>query len=257
MSNIGHSNVKSPLYKPENKAHISAFVLEKDIFSNIFEKDIRRVYLYKKSERLAKALHLISPAFKDNRALKSRIENIALELIEASVANPGEVKTRLSRELLTLSSILSLARTGGHLSSMNVEIISKEVHILLSEIASYEEPRLSLEETPTLAELSKTQTSSVRPIVKRGRISEKQNAGPGTGSGTSIQGQERSIKDKGSRRESILSVLKEKGPSFIKDISTVIRDVSEKTIQRELQSMVLDGSVKKEGERRWTTYTAV
>ena len=57
-----------------------------------------------------------------------------------------------------------------------------------------------------------------------------------------------------SRREAILSILKAKGPSYIKDISTVIRDVSEKTIQRELQALVERGTITRAGERRWTTY---
>jgi DeoR/GlpR family transcriptional regulator of sugar metabolism len=59
---------------------------------------------------------------------------------------------------------------------------------------------------------------------------------------------------RGSRRDAILSILSTKGPSYIKDISLVIREVSEKTIQRELAQLVLDGQVTKAGERRWTTY---
>ena len=59
---------------------------------------------------------------------------------------------------------------------------------------------------------------------------------------------------KNGRKDTILAVLKEKGPSDIKDISGIIREVSEKTIQRELQSLIDLGKVKKTGERRWTTY---
>jgi hypothetical protein len=35
----------------------------------------------------------------------------------------------------------------------------------------------------------------------------------------------------------------------------VVRGVSEKTIQRELSLLVLEGTVRKQGERRWTTYS--
>ena len=38
---------------------------------------------------------------------------------------------------------------------MNAELIAREAHLLLQETASYEEPRLFLEESPTLAELAK------------------------------------------------------------------------------------------------------
>ena len=61
-------------------------------------------------------------------------------------------------------------------------------------------------------------------------------------------------KEKSGRRDAVLSVLRSKGPLYIKDISTVIRDVSEKTIQRELQALVAEGVVARTGERRWTSY---
>ena len=60
------------------------------------------------------------------------------------------------------------------------------------------------------------------------------------------------IKD---RRDTILSVIKNKGKASIKDISTLIRGVSEKTIQRELLALISLGVVTRQGERRWSTYS--
>lgn len=40
----------------------------------------------------------------------------------------------------------------------------------------------------------------------------------------------------------------------IKDITVVIRNCSEKTIQRELAGLVREGRIKKVGERRWSFY---
>ena len=40
----------------------------------------------------------------------------------------------------------------------------------------------------------------------------------------------------------------------IKDFAKNIKDCSDKTIQRELISMVTSGVLKKEGERRWSKY---
>jgi hypothetical protein len=88
------------------------FVLEKSIFNNIFEKDIRRVFIYKKAERLAKALHLITPAFAESLALRTRIDAIAIGLVDAAVAPLAGTRMAFSRELLALSSVLSIARTG-------------------------------------------------------------------------------------------------------------------------------------------------
>jgi hypothetical protein len=232
-------------------------VLEKGIFSNIFEKDIRRVYIYKKSERIAKALHMVAPAFKDSKALRERVQRISVSLIDASILPPTDAKDELARELLALSSVLSMARAAGMLSPMNADIIMKEAHILLGEIAGYEEPRISLPDSPSIAALAKSSSSAradervVRPIP----IPRPTAFVNGDSKGQSHKGQNGEIKDKNGRKESILSILSSKGPSYIKDLSVLIRDVSEKTIQRELQALVREGKVTQSGKRRWTTYT--
>jgi hypothetical protein len=170
----------------------------------------------------------------------------------------------LSRELLALSSLLSVARTGGFLSEMNAEVIIREAHLLLQEAASYEEPRVLLEDAPTLAELAKrapamNEVSSVRshPRTEASRsIIQTANT-----SAASAESSKRHLSDtqsssvqKTERQAAILLILSTKGPSYIKDISTLIRGVSEKTIQRELQTLINAGHVRREGERRWTQY---
>src|SRR6266481_1219197 len=120
----------------EQKAPTTDFVLEKSIFSNIFEKDIRRVFIYKKAERLAKAIHLVAPAFRNSPALRDRLDQVAVGLVDAAILPPTSARDALSRELLALSSVLSIGRTGGLLSSMNAELIAREAHQLLQEIAA-------------------------------------------------------------------------------------------------------------------------
>jgi hypothetical protein len=232
-------------------------VLDKSVFSNIFEKDIRRVYIYRKAERLAKAIHLITPAFRNSPALRDRMDQVAIGLVDAAILPPSEARDRLSRELLALSSVLSIARSGGLLSSMNAELIGREAHHLLQEVASYEEPRLFLEEAPTLAALAKDM--SAQPNPRRSEASlpapREQRSPRKEMSVTKGQAKGHPAEKMSDRREAILSILRSKGPSYIKDISTVIRDVSEKTVQRELQSLVESGEITRTGERRWTTYS--
>jgi len=248
---------------PDSRAHFDDFVLEKGIFSNIFEKDIRRVYIYKKSERLAKAIHLVAPAFRNSPSLRDRLDQVAIGLVDAAILPPASARDALSRELLALSSVLSIARTSGMLSVMNVELIGREAHQLLQEIASYEEPRLFMDDAPSLAELAKDVASIGARESKDARLAshaafapvQRTAAAPRVRTMSDSASDKGQIKDKNNdRREAIKSVLKSKGPSYIKDISTVIRDVSEKTIQRELQAMVDEGEITKAGERRWTTY---
>lgn len=240
------------------------FVLEKSIFSNIFEKDIRRVFIYKKAERLAKAIQMVSPAFMETVSLRNRIDAIAIGLIDAAVRPPAAARSALSRELLALSSVLAIAQAGGLLSTMNAELISREAQTLLQEVAAYEEPRLFLDEAPTIASIARNvphdnPRRESRASASRGAELRRQAASivPRAASlldmsDTEIKGQQH---DRGGdRREAVLSVIKEKGEASIKDISTRFRDVSEKTIQRELAALVQSGVVGKRGERRWSVY---
>lgn len=239
------------------------FVLEKSIFNNIFEKDIKRVFIYKKSERLAKALHLIIPAFTESVSLRNRIDAIAIGLVDAAVLPPLSARTALSRELLALSSMLSIARSAGFLSAMNADLIAREAQILLQEVAAYEEPRLFLDEAPTLSNIAKHAPRQETPGAQQALapMSHKQIARATPARTATDKGQSQTkdtrepkeyLKD---RRNAVIAVIREKRQVSIKDISTHIRGVSEKTIQRELAMLISEGVVEKHGERRWSIYS--
>ncbi len=256
MDDKGQVSKITSLKKREDGIDFEQIVLEKGIFSNVFEKDIRRVYIYKKSERIAKAIHMVSPAFKDSKALRDRLQRISVEIIDASILPPSEAKDLLARELLTLGSVLRMARAAGILSTMNADIIMREANNLLQEISSYEDPKVALDEVPSLAALAKSvpaRTDIGHAAARPASQSVAHSAG-NSYKGHIDKGQNGDKKDKNGRRDAILSILKSKGPSYIKDLSILIREVSEKTIQRELQALVLEGKVTRTGERRWTTY---
>lgn len=64
--------------------------------------------------------------------------------------------------------------------------------------------------------------------------------------------------DKNKRKKTILSFIKSNThknvQSSLKDILTHVGDCSEKTIQRELNDLIKDGYLRKEGDRRWSRY---
>ncbi len=60
---------------------------------------------------------------------------------------------------------------------------------------------------------------------------------------------------KNSRQSIIISLLRRKKEIMLKDVSPLIHGCSEKTIQRELLSMVDKGILKKIGEKRWSRYS--
>ncbi len=57
------------------------------------------------------------------------------------------------------------------------------------------------------------------------------------------------------RRNTIIKLIKDKKEVTIKEVSGVVPDVSEKTIQRELLNLVSEGVLKKTGEKRWSRYS--
>lgn len=59
------------------------------------------------------------------------------------------------------------------------------------------------------------------------------------------------------RREQVIALLKKIGKAKIRDIAKGIPGCSEKTIQRELAALVLNGIAHKSGDRRWTVYELV
>lgn len=61
--------------------------------------------------------------------------------------------------------------------------------------------------------------------------------------------------DIGTRRKKILEIVKSKGQATIHEFIQSIQGCSSKTIQRELTSLVLSGTLKKTGERRWSKYS--
>lgn len=60
--------------------------------------------------------------------------------------------------------------------------------------------------------------------------------------------------DNKDRPHKILDIVRKNNGVSIKDISALVRDCSEKTIQRELVSLIEQGLIRKVGERRWSLY---
>lgn len=61
--------------------------------------------------------------------------------------------------------------------------------------------------------------------------------------------------DLSDRTSRIKTVLEAKPEATIKDLSEIITDVSTKTIQRDLNSLIESGEVIRQGERRWSRYS--
>jgi DNA-binding transcriptional ArsR family regulator len=120
-------------------------------------------------------------------------------------------------------------------------------HYLAKQGISVEELLINDEASPTAKKSPKSGVSANRPATRQKRVNIP--AGDISTDAYLVYSQ---MTD---RAERIKTVLEAKPNATIKDIAEVITDVSEKTIQRELNSLIEKGQVIREGERRWSRYS--
>ncbi len=220
--------------------------------------------LQNKIERIAQAIYLVSNHLKDTEPLKweLRKESVGFLTCIRSLGETGEgrdvppdlVIDTLSLYARDLTSYVSLAIISGLISRNNGNLVIDEITLLLSTFTQVVNENtakagfvLSREFFATDPELADRLTKRIDKGHKLVALSDTRKV---------TKEPIESIKDKkNTRQERIISLLKAQPNLTIKDFVKVINDCSEKTIQRELGSLVKSGVVKKEGERRWSTYS--
>ncbi len=223
------------------------------------------IYIFKKTEKITSALYLVSSLLKDQEPIKWELRDKGMDLLSssftASSAVPGD-KNAVIQSIFTAAletmSLLNVAHVSHLISDMNHKILVREI----DQVVTLLKDRLTTSAENAGYVLSE-QFFKTPDLFGSGF-----SIGHGTGIKDSQNRQSKTIKDRGvsqgqvlvqqkknQRQEHIINVLKGQGNLTIKDFSKVIKDCSEKTIQRELLELVDKGIVKKEGERRWSRYS--
>ncbi|MCK5059977.1 MAG: hypothetical protein KAR00_02425 [Candidatus Pacebacteria bacterium] len=231
-------------------------------------------FIIKKVEKIVLALYLITGVFPEHEPLKERLRQKSLELFDCIFylkdkfinENASIAYGRLI--LLDIDCLLSIGKQSGIVSSMNYEILEKEIYKVinsfkeisdevLKEASLFSPGFFSVEATPPEL-LSDKKDIYKRQYIKDSR-EEKNMSFTSTSKPLNIEEEKKehslSALKKINRVESILDIIKIKKKVTIKDISLIIKDCSEKTIQRELGSLLKKGIIQREGERRWSTYS--
>jgi hypothetical protein len=241
-----------------------------------FIKDKHVEFVIKKTERIVYGVYLLSNFIPRTEALHGDLKRTSHALLRVVTQFPQTtgIKTSLIDEihahLQYLSSLLSLSCLSGYISESNIEIFKTEINYLHKHVEELS--------TKSVSETGQLQVKQDMFVV-----GQTKQAKAGQDTPTSIkdipskrQPKMSFIKDKkplqkphltaspkqteipkGDREEKILQVIRDRGTVSIKDISSVIFDCSEKTIQRMLQALIDKGQVRKEGERRWAKYKLV
>jgi hypothetical protein len=241
----------------------------------VFSQNNHFAYIYKKTEKLVTAVYMITNFIKDNEPLKWRIREKSLELLSlnvslntVSLSDRKDLLKKYRARSVEIVSLSSIANHSGLISEMNCDILKREFNNLASTIEKDENKKASEEtvilspsffDTPIASQQIQEQTqlaprvvpvpsAQIAPIAAAPQnvLYKRQGVSQAT---------PRKAESKNDRQESILKVLSTRNKLSVKDFTDTIKGVSEKTIQRELLSMVSSGVLKKEGERRWSTYS--
>ncbi|MFA6458781.1 MAG: DeoR family transcriptional regulator [Candidatus Paceibacterota bacterium] len=229
------------------------------------------LFIFKKTEKITAALYLVSGLLKDDEPLKWELRDRGVELLNSSFTASSSMpvdRSSIIQSLFTSAletiSLLNVARVSNLISTMNHSVLVKEIDQVLGLLrdrlaASAENAGLVLSEkffkTPDLF------SSGFKPAEygNNTTIPSGGSAGPVRQNRTEIarinSGRGGVQQKKDQRKKSIVDLLKLQGNLTIKDFSKVMKDCSEKTIQRELMELVNKGILKKEGERRWSRYS--
>jgi DNA-binding transcriptional ArsR family regulator len=234
-------------------------------------------FVFKKAERLATAVYLISNLWDDREPLKWTLRDRNLSLLEmSSKYHYGRMLdwTHVGREMLSriaeIISLLEISFASGLVSEMNLRLIKEQYLYLIKLIEGREADLLLLpknffdnkdEEVNYLRSaesgLSRSRSGGSAEYGSKGHkrhVSEnkvsltgRKEAGPKVPA--------LSENASSGRRETILALVRSRGEITVKDAVTVIKGYSEKTIQRELIALTAAGLLKKKGERRWSKYS--
>lgn len=229
---------------------------------SIFKDNAKSFYLYKKTEKLVSALYLLSGFISDREPIKWLIResagsllSVSLSLSDRTVAKQVLIHFDFVSTGLKLLSFLEVSYSAGIISEMNFNILKQELGGLLQVVESEEKNSDSKgvifpEHFFAVSELPQ----GLPGLIDKGqnimsdRLSFKKPA-------ETVRTGDTKQKDKTNRQEIILSLLKKNPELGIKDFTSSIKDCSEKTIQRELATLVYKGQIKKEGEKRWSRYS--
>ena len=216
------------------------------------QKDIRQPIdsikdiIKDKADKLCSAMYLVTNFLADSDQIKWRLRTKALDLkmslttptpsvgapltLGVGVVVPIEMISSNISEILSLADIAVL---DGRASIMNFTILRDGYRSLQQEFQNYVagDWYKNFLQLPQISLTLKTTNLSPK-LVGLGSINHKDN----------------------SRRDKILNFIKQHNWSSIKEIAQFIPNVSSKTVQRELAELVRTGTVKKTGERRWSSY---
>jgi hypothetical protein len=219
-------------------------------------KDTPTPIAYTKTNKLITALYMVTDIIDKDEPLRNKLRHLGTGIISDMHCIPGEACSKISETV----SFLNIASAMNIISEMNCTILKKEFLELKVSIQEYTDMK------PTwlsefFIEPDKKQISRTRIGVQKGSTLMKvlSDKTQGMSYTSPLQSVHHFDVLKKQRREEIKDSIKaNNGNATIKDIKDKAQgsllSCGEKTLQRELVSMVHESVLNKSGEKRWSRY---
>jgi hypothetical protein len=251
----------------DTKEIISAFEAKTDPFGG----NISGEHAYKRAERIVSALYLVTNHVRYDEPLRLRLRSLGHELLEEVMSLRGGFRASASdslgsslakvRECISLSRLLQIA---GFVSSQNILVLVQALDELGLYLIGAQHSTLSDSFLLSREEFIPTDRSTVSvprphslPNLSHTRTATTSKSVPGLPAAPRSPGRSVQTEVHGERRKLIMDILSLSGPLGIKDIAAQMVGCSEKTVQRELSVLIQEARIKKEGEKRWSSYALI
>ncbi len=223
-------------------------------FSMIFNEEPSFVFIFKKTEKLVSAIFLVTNLFKDTESIKWTLRDKATNLLSFVIGsknnvflNKLEFIDNLKIKVAETVSLLEVSFAGELISKMNLSVLKDEFFNLILELDNLDYSKKNSINSLISKEYFQFKkpetTDNFNGIQRPAELKEK-----------NVFKEKIDLK-RSNRQNLILNLIRKKKELTIKDISEVITDCSEKTIQRELITFISLGILKRTGERRWSKYS--
>ena len=229
---------------------------------------------YTKTQKLITALYMVTDIIDKEEPIRNKLRTLGGEILSDTISISPLSRMPLDRKIQEVLSFLNIASAMNFISEMNYTILKKEFLELKASIEEYTDKKPTwleefLEEGFPILSKEKGNLNSkghVRIGVQKGNLLKAMNKVDGIRalSDTKLS---RTRVDvflilKKERRDNIINIIKNNGgSSTIKDIKAKTNTgvqgslaCSEKTLQRELMSMIKDDVLNKTGKKRWSRY---
>lgn len=235
------------------------------------------VYIIKKLERLAGAIHVVTSTLPPEEPIRSVLRVECLLLLKKALfrEKKKDTESTLETDIAHCVSLIGIAEMSLLISQMNADVLRYEYLGLLPAIENlYGKERgavtfdvsglsvsLDVPKEAMSSDMShrRHEELTYKTLKRTFKSYDKGQDKRHLKKSYSIKEQKESREKPvdSTREKIILEIIRNKGEVAIKDITTLVRGVSGKTIQRDLLEMVSNGVLKKFGERRWSRYSLV